>query len=367
MNNLADSFWEQGKLADARKLLEEVLPQRIELFGKENLETLTTMNLMANVLSEEGNLNEGRRLHQEVFEGRKRILGLEHQDTLRAWHNVASGYLRAGKVDEGRKLNEEILNMRNRVLGPEHPDTLQSKSELAAIMARQGKVEESRKLLEENVALQVRVRGPKHPATLRDSRNLALVLHALAVEYRKRGQYPEEEQTYRRALELLENVAAGSATDPRSQERLADGQTRLAFILVAYPKAEIYKPGEAAELAQKAVQLAPQMKLSWLVLGMARYRTGNWKAAVEALDQSRDLSDNAGGTKSALLVSMERFYLAMAHWQQEQKDEARQWYGKAVEAMQKELSQFEDLVRLRSEAAELLGISAKQAPESKSE
>ena len=51
------------------------------------------------------------------------------------------------------------------------------------------------------------------------------------------------------------------------------------------------------------------------------------------------------------------FFLAMAHWQLGDKDEARKWYDKAVEWMDKNQPKNEELLRFRAEAAELLGIS----------
>ena len=47
----------------------------------------------------------------------------------------------------------------------------------------------------------------------------------------------------------------------------------------------------------------------------------------------------------------------MAHWQLGHKDEARTWYDKAVEWMDKNQPKNEELLRFRDEAAKLLGIA----------
>jgi hypothetical protein len=54
--------------------------------------------------------------------------------------------------------------------------------------------------------------------------------------------------------------------------------------------------------------------------------------------------------------SFDWFFLAMAHWQLDQKAEAQKWYGRAVEWMQKNQHKNPELVRFRAEAAELLGL-----------
>jgi tetratricopeptide (TPR) repeat protein len=85
-------------------------------------------------------------------------------------------------------------------------------------------------------------------------------------------------------------------------------------------------------------------------LGWAHYRTGAWQAAVEDLDESIRLQKDGGD-------SYQWFFLAMAHWQLSNRDEAQQWYDKAVEWMEKRQPDSEDLVRFRAEAAELLGLT----------
>jgi hypothetical protein len=50
----------------------------------------------------------------------------------------------------------------------------------------------------------------------------------------------------------------------------------------------------------------------------------------------------------------------MAHWQLGEQDEARRWYGKAVEWMEKQQTDDEQLLRFRAEAEELLGITQPQ-------
>ena len=54
------------------------------------------------------------------------------------------------------------------------------------------------------------------------------------------------------------------------------------------------------------------------------------------------------------------FFLAMAHWQLGQKDEARKWHDQAVAGMEKRAPQNEELTRFRAEAAQLLGITTKE-------
>lgn len=47
----------------------------------------------------------------------------------------------------------------------------------------------------------------------------------------------------------------------------------------------------------------------------------------------------------------------MTHWQLGEKQQAREWYDKAVEWMEKNKPNDEELLRFRAEAEELLGLT----------
>jgi tetratricopeptide (TPR) repeat protein len=106
----------------------------------------------------------------------------------------------------------------------------------------------------------------------------------------------------------------------------------------------------AVALANKAIKLAPNEGANWNTLGVALYRAGNFKAAIEALNKSMEL--HKGG------VSFDWFFLAMAHWQLDNKADARQWYDKAVAWAEKHAPRDEELRRFRAEAAKVLGINS---------
>lgn len=124
----------------------------------------------------------------------------------------------------------------------------------------------------------------------------------------------------------------------------------LAWLLATCPDAEFWDPRRAVELAEKAIANGSQqdLKFAWNTLAVARYRNGDWAGALEALQKSMEL--NNGGT------SFDWFFLAMAHWQLGQGDEAVQWHDKAVEWMEKNKPDDAELQRFRAEAASLLGV-----------
>jgi tetratricopeptide (TPR) repeat protein len=106
----------------------------------------------------------------------------------------------------------------------------------------------------------------------------------------------------------------------------------------------------AIKFGKRAVELIPQDGNIWNTLGAAQFRAGDFPGAIEALEKSMEL--RSGGDAS------DWFFLAMAEWQLGHKDQARTWYDKAVEWMDKNQPKNEELLRFRAEAAELLGIQS---------
>jgi len=131
----------------------------------------------------------------------------------------------------------------------------------------------------------------------------------------------------------------------------------LAWLQTNCRDAKVRDVSGGLEAARKAVEVAPQSSIAWQVLGWARYRAGDWRGSIEALEKSCALQhDPTGG------CAFQWFFLAMAHWQLGEKDTAREWYDKAVkwaDASEKEKGNT-DLFRFRTEAEELMKIAGTQ-------
>jgi serine/threonine protein kinase len=119
----------------------------------------------------------------------------------------------------------------------------------------------------------------------------------------------------------------------------------LAWLLATCPDKKMRNPTEAVALAKEALKQNPRCWGVWNTLGVALYRAGSWKAAVEALMKSMELS---GGGHST-----DWFFLAMAYWKLGDKERAHAWCDRALERIQKALP-LEPLSRYREEAEALL-------------
>ena len=131
MNNLANSYCDLGRHADALKLYEETLALQKAKLGPDHPDTLTSMNNLANSYADLGRHADALKLHEETLALRKAKLGPDHPDTLTSMNNLAISYDALGRHADALKLHEETLALRKAKLGPDHPDTLTSMNNLA--------------------------------------------------------------------------------------------------------------------------------------------------------------------------------------------------------------------------------------------
>jgi serine/threonine protein kinase/Flp pilus assembly protein TadD len=159
------------------------------------------------------------------------------------------------------------------------------------------------------------------------------------------GQQAQAQDAWRQSLVALNKWLQ---VNPKN----AVHRNQLAWLLATHAEPGFGNPGRAVELAKEAVTLTPKNALYWNTLGVAHYRAGDWKEAIEALTKSMELERGA-------LESFDTFFLAMAHWRLGEKAKARQWYDKAVQWMEKNDPDNGELRRFRAEAGELLQTKEK--------
>jgi len=181
-------------------------------------------------------------------------------------------------------------------------------------------------LLEESLALRKARLGPDHPDTL-------ISIQHLANASRAAGHWTEAEQHYEEWLRLESNSSSA--------------HNGLAWLLATCPDSSHQNAARAVELATKAIELANGGG-DWNTLGVAQYRAGQWKEAITSLEKSIQFDNHVSSFNS--------FFLAMAHWQLDEQDEARKWYDQAIEWMEKSAPNHKELRRFRVEVEELLGV-----------
>jgi len=174
---------------------------------------------------------------------------------------------------------------------------------------------------------------------------LAFVRYHRAVALHEIERAKDALREFRVAGDVWEGLAASASSAPEHRHHLAQ-------YLVNCPATALRDPGKAVEIGQKLAEEVPANADYWNTLGAANYRNGNWQAAVDALAKAAEMRTTEHARDS--------FFLAMAHWQMDRHEEAKEIYDRGVEWLEGNLPRHLELGRLRREAAELLRIPGEE-------
>jgi tetratricopeptide (TPR) repeat protein len=393
--NLGDALREQGKLADAEGAYREAIRLKPDY--------VYAHNNLGIVLHDQGRLPEAEAAYREVIgidpnyalahnnlgnvlwaQGKPREAEAACREAIRlkpkyadAYYNLGVALTKQGQPAEGEAAFREALRIK--------PDHYQASYGLCAALVEQGKLQEAETAGRE--AIRLKPDSAEAHTHLGDALRKQDKLPQAVAEYRQalqfkpdspeahnglggtlfdQGKFREAESSFREAISLKPKVAlyhsnlgyalcglrkfveadAEYREAIRLQPEDANAHNQLAWFQATCPDGKFRDPQRAMELAKKAVALAPNEGNYWNTLGVAHYRNGECQSALAALEKSMNLS--RGGN------SGDWFFLAMAHWKLGEKDKARQWYDKAVDWMDTNQPNDEELRRFRAEAEELM-------------
>jgi serine/threonine protein kinase/Flp pilus assembly protein TadD len=280
MENLAVSYEIVGRPADALKLREEALTLQKAKLGPDHPNTLMGMLNLAISYRFLGRQAEALKLCETALALQKAKLGPDHPDTLHGMFDLANYYVALGRSAEALDLREKTLELRKVKLGPDHPDTLISMSNLASSYEAADRFAEALKLAEQVLELRKAKLGRDHPDTLLSQMHVASALM-------RAGRAVEGVMLARQAAELWEGR---KGTDAFSLYTAARCRAMCARVLREVPK--------SPESAKKADQEA-DLAMAWLTQAVA---AGSIDAAhIEADHYLGSLRDRADF--QALLVS----------------------------------------------------------------
>ncbi|HMP05938.1 MAG TPA: tetratricopeptide repeat protein, partial [Lacipirellulaceae bacterium] len=200
---------------------------------------------------------------------------------------------------------------------------------LGTALRRLGKIEESIEAL--RMAVQV---DPEDDGYLHMQLGNALYEH---------GSRDEATRVFQKMMTLMRERRE---REPGNHDVLRE----LAGELATCRETSLRDYDEAVQIMEQAVELAPESSKNWRMLGVARYRAGQFREAVEAFERAGDDGPD---------MSWPFFYRAMAEWRLGNHEAANDWYAKGIHWMEQH-NQFTEpaRVRLRDEAAGLLGIAS---------
>jgi tetratricopeptide (TPR) repeat protein len=176
--------------------------------------------------------------------------------------------------------------------------------------------------------------------------------------FRARQQPAQAENAFRLALAAREEHA-------RIHPIFLNAKLELAWLLATCPDVKVRDPARAIEVARQALDQAraavdrESVGKAETTLGLAYFRTGDWKNAWEQLEKAKTRSRNDDGVIGFLRV--------MIDWHRGNHKDARQGFDSLARSMDQGQVLDAQLLPFRAEAAALLGVKDRRLdPKAKS-
>ncbi|MFT3881213.1 MAG: tetratricopeptide repeat protein [Gemmatales bacterium] len=236
MHDVAYCLEQQGKYAEAEKLLRESIRIRSAVQSPNHPHTLTSKNNLAEVIRKQGKTSEAEKLHKEVLADRIRTLGEEHIDTMESMNNLGSIFFGRKDYEKARNYFKTAYEVRNRELGEANSLTVTSMANLAVALKRLNRFNEAEPLARKALELDRHTLGPEHPDTLISLNGIATILYA-------QKKYEEAEKLYRECLLLRKKVL------PKDHPSLPGQMIDLADLLM-----ETNRPADAEPFYREGLQ-----------------------------------------------------------------------------------------------------------------
>jgi serine/threonine protein kinase/tetratricopeptide (TPR) repeat protein len=286
----------------------------------------------------------------------------EHPDDLEERANLANSYanlselrLHLGPLREGEESIRKSLALAEQLV-KDFPNLFYLPHavggfdrQLGRILKAEGRFGEAEQAFRRTLAIAEKSVADK-PGGTDGLLGLAQVCGDLGGLLRETGKSLQSREYFRRAREISERMISFL---PNSAEK----HTTFSLLLADWPDPQLRDPARAVKLARVAVDQSPHTVAAWDALGIALYRAGSAKEAIQPLRRSVEMT--SGGAVEIW------FFLAMALSRTGDEDQARIWYDKATDWTAKKRPKDPELLRLRTEAAALLGLSDASKPADK--
>lgn len=407
-----------GRVADSEAARQQALAisQKLadELPNQYRAALADQLNSMGCLLYRKGRLSEAESRHREALEIRWECPDAADGEPLSvSLFNLALVLNASGQVEEAKSLYRQELELARRIADANLHDPQkwarlsESQSNFGICLNTHGSRGEAEQLLRDCIAIRKGL-ASEFPNVPSYRYSLGVAHLNLGVILAESGRFPEAEQAYRTSLPIAEQLAAEFPNFPMYRELVGHAQHNLGDAALAVDRwddamsafrqaqilfsvlvhqvpdkpdlccsqskamvgfglslSEREKPSQADFLIRKGLAIAENLVANYPdasdyrealgyaygAMGIVRYRLGDWAGAIQSFEKVLEkVSDTQDDGESL-------FFVAMAHWQIGDKEQARQSYDTAVKWVDKKEFKHPRLLRIEAEAERLMGLS----------
>jgi WD40 repeat protein/serine/threonine protein kinase len=361
-NDLATTLKAAGRLVEAEQEYRQALALKAKLVADFPANPDLRFHLahsylgLAYVVADAGRESEAVQAYTEAANIFQQLAGDgSGAADFRQWNahalwRVADAWLRLNHLEEAQEAYAQAL-LTFQQLATAHPENRFFRQEqgfshrlLANYAERAGRKDDSQRHQRAALDFYEGLAGEVPDSTFY-RQEVAFVQLQLAGMLARDEQFTAAEQMYDQANASYNELFAKSPADAAAKRNLADGLNHIAWPLVMGSKPSEGAVRLANAMAERGVELHPAAGHIWSTVNMARYRAGNWTAALSAADKAEE----QGFRNGAFLL-----FVAMTHWQLGNHELARERYDTACQWIDKNQSASKELRPLRKEAEDLI-------------
>lgn len=189
---------DQRKLAESEATLREGLEISVASHGREKAITIDFLKALALTLSDAKKYDESNTLYAECLGLMERSLGVEHFSYLHVAEAYAYSLIEQGgatRLAEAETILRRTVETLQRVGGPTHPETIEAILTLGTALKNQGKLEEAEQLI-------LQAYGEQRSSRAGDHSEVALAMSMLGDLRLRQGRAQEAEKLLMDALDM---------------------------------------------------------------------------------------------------------------------------------------------------------------------
>jgi serine/threonine-protein kinase len=174
---VANTYWRLKEPDKAEPIAQAAVRTNESLYGAGNVRRLDSLNLLANIYIDQGRFADAEKILLDVLEQSTRELGMEHADTLRVQNNLGALYWETGRLPEALDTFESLFEVKSRVIGKRERTTIATAINLVALYNALSKFDSAREVGDEYLAIAEEELGELHPLTLGLLNNIANIVY----------------------------------------------------------------------------------------------------------------------------------------------------------------------------------------------
>jgi tetratricopeptide (TPR) repeat protein len=191
MHTIGSVYFQLGRDDAAERALEQALPFRRTLSGRNRLDLAETLNELGKVYSRKDDFVRAEAVDREVLEIRRSLLGADHPDVGKSLHNLATLAEQRGQLAEAEALYKQALSLMRKADSPAESGLCLMN--MSGLYWRQNKLSAALDTAREALDLLRSSLGAEHSWTLGAMNNYAHDLY-------EAGEYAQAERLQREVL-----------------------------------------------------------------------------------------------------------------------------------------------------------------------